>query len=130
MSSLVPPSPIVIPKPNVLLVDDYEANLIALEATLESLDVELVRATSGEAALEKLLREEFAVILLDVEMKGLDGLATAALIRQRERTRDVPIIFLTAHRDNDRDASEGRVAGGSLASRRAPSPARSPRSRT
>ena len=111
MSSLVPPSPIVIPKPNVLLVDDYEANLIALEATLESLDVELVRATSGEAALEKLLREEFAVILLDVEMKGLDGLATAALIRQRERTRDVPIIFLTAHRDNERDVARAYQLG-------------------
>src|ERR671916_2277342 len=80
----------------VLLVDDEPDNLVALEAVLEPLDRELVRATSGEEALRQLLREEFAVILLDVRMPGLDGFETAALIKRRERTRHLPIIFVTA----------------------------------
>ncbi len=81
---------------NVLLVDDRPENLLALEAILEALGQNLVRATSGEEALKRLLNDDFAVILLDVQMPQLDGFETAALIRQRERTRHVPIIFLTA----------------------------------
>lgn len=80
----------------ILLVDDRPENLLALEAILEPLGRELVRADSGEEALKQLLRREFAVILLDVQMPGLDGFETATLIKQRERTRHVPIIFLTA----------------------------------
>ncbi|WP_067969912.1 response regulator [Nocardiopsis trehalosi] len=82
-------------KANILLVDDRVENLTALEAILTSLDQNLVRANSGEAALKALLEEEFAVILLDVVMPGMDGFETAAHIKQREKTKDVPIIFLT-----------------------------------
>ncbi|MFC4563171.1 two-component system response regulator [Nocardiopsis mangrovi] len=82
-------------KANILLVDDRDENLTALEAILTSLDQNLVRADSGEAALKALLEDEFAVILLDVVMPGMDGFETAAHIKQREKTKDVPIIFLT-----------------------------------
>ncbi|GAA3751997.1 response regulator [Salinactinospora qingdaonensis] len=82
-------------KANILLVDDREDNLTALEAILTSLDQNLVRASSGEAALKALLEGDFAVILLDVMMPGMDGFETAAHIKQREKTKDIPIIFLT-----------------------------------
>ncbi|GAB3485316.1 response regulator [Nocardiopsis coralliicola] len=82
-------------KANILLVDDRDENLTALEAILTSLDQNLVRASSGEEALKALLEDDFAVILLDVMMPGMDGFETASHIKQREKTRDVPIIFLT-----------------------------------
>jgi PAS domain S-box-containing protein len=84
------------PSARVLLVDDEPDNLVALEAVLDPLGRELVSARSGEEALKLLLKEQFAVILLDVRMPGLDGFETASLIKQRERTRHVPIIFVTA----------------------------------
>ncbi|HXO07988.1 MAG TPA: SpoIIE family protein phosphatase [Solirubrobacteraceae bacterium] len=80
----------------ILLVDDNRENLVALEAVLEPLGERLVSAQSGEHALRALLREEIAVILLDVRMAGLDGLETARIIRARSATRRIPIIFLTA----------------------------------
>jgi signal transduction histidine kinase len=80
----------------VLLVDDKPGNLLALTAVLEQLDVEPVGVGSGEEALRRLLAEEFALIVLDVQMPGLDGFETARLIKQREKTRYIPIIFLTA----------------------------------
>ncbi|MEV5597499.1 response regulator [Streptomyces sp. NPDC052496] len=80
----------------ILLVDDRTENLLALEAVLAPLHHRLVRATSGEAALKALLSEEFALILLDVQMPGMDGFETAVHIKRRARTRHVPIIFLTA----------------------------------
>jgi serine phosphatase RsbU (regulator of sigma subunit)/DNA-binding response OmpR family regulator/anti-sigma regulatory factor (Ser/Thr protein kinase) len=80
----------------ILLVDDHRENLSALRAVLEPLGERLVTADSGEQALRALLREEIAVILLDVRMAGLDGLQTARIIRARPRTRHIPIIFLTA----------------------------------
>jgi PAS domain S-box-containing protein len=83
-------------KANVLLVDDRAENLLALEAVLQPLGQNLVKATSGQEALKRLLQEDFAVILLDVQMPGLDGFGTAELIKQRQKTRDIPIIFLTA----------------------------------
>jgi CheY-like chemotaxis protein len=83
-------------KAKILLVDDRAENLVALEAILSSLNQTLVPARSGDAALKALLSDEFAVILLDVLMPGMDGFETAALIKRRPRTRDVPIIFLTA----------------------------------
>jgi two-component system, sensor histidine kinase len=81
---------------NILLVDDRAENLLALEAILEPLGQCLVRAQSGEAALRCLLEQEFAVLLLDVQMPGMNGFEIAQLIKSRERTRFVPIIFLTA----------------------------------
>jgi CheY-like chemotaxis protein len=83
-------------KVKILLVDDRPENLLALEAILSSLNQTLVSARSGDAALKALLSDEFAVILLDVVMPGIDGFETAAHIKRRPRTRDVPIIFLTA----------------------------------
>ncbi|HWM36852.1 MAG TPA: response regulator [Streptomyces sp.] len=80
---------------SILLVDDREDNLVALEAVLATLEVPLVRATSGEEAMKALLRREFAVVLLDVLMPGMDGFETAAHIKRLDQTRDVPIIFLT-----------------------------------
>src|SRR5438128_11473400 len=82
--------------PSVLMVDDRPENLLALEGVLKPLGARLVRARSGEEALMHLLRETFAVILLDVQMPKLDGLQTAELIKQREQTRHIPIIFITA----------------------------------
>jgi signal transduction histidine kinase len=82
--------------PSVLLVDDRQENLLALEGILKPLGVRAVKARSGEEALLHLLRETFAVILLDVQMPRLDGLQTAELIKHREQTRHIPIIFITA----------------------------------
>ena len=83
-------------KVNILLVDDQPKNLLALESILGGNGQNLVKAHSGRAALRHLLESEFAVILLDVQMPEMDGFETATLIRQRERSRDTPIIFLTA----------------------------------
>ncbi|MGW1673906.1 response regulator [Streptomyces sp. NPDC002324] len=79
----------------ILLVDDMEDNLVALEAVLASLDEPLVRARSGEEAMKALLRQRFAVVLLDIRMPGMDGFETAAHIKRLDQTKDVPIIFLT-----------------------------------
>jgi signal transduction histidine kinase len=92
------------PEPNfaeacVLLVDDVAANLLALEAILEPLGCQLIRARSGPEALERSLQTECAVFLIDLIMPGMDGLETASLLRTRSATRRVPIIFITAHSD-------------------------------
>jgi signal transduction histidine kinase len=84
-------------KINILLVDDNLANLSSLEAILQAPDRNMVRASSGNEALKFLLNKEAAVVLLDVRMPNMDGIETASLIRERERTRNVPIIFLTAY---------------------------------
>jgi signal transduction histidine kinase len=84
------------PITKILIVDDDERNAFAAIQALEALGQELVVARSGEEALRKLLVDDFAVILLDLHMPGMDGYETAALIRQRRRNRDVPIVFLTA----------------------------------
>uniref|UniRef100_A0AAU3HZ77 Response regulator n=1 Tax=Streptomyces sp. NBC_01393 TaxID=2903851 RepID=A0AAU3HZ77_9ACTN len=80
---------------SILLVDDMEDNLVALEAVLRSLNEPLVRARSGEEAMKALLRQRFAVVLLDIRMPGMDGFETAANIKRLDQTKDVPIIFLT-----------------------------------
>jgi PAS domain S-box-containing protein len=98
-------------KASILLVDDRPANLLALEAILDSLDQHLVRATSGEEALEKLQQQEFAVILMDVRMPGMDGLRTAEVISQRESAARVPIIFLTAVPIANADVVSGYARG-------------------
>ena len=83
-------------KARILLVDDRHENLVALEAILSSLNQVLVPVRSGEEALKALLVDEFAVILLDVIMPGMDGFETAGHIKRRPKTRDVPIIAVTA----------------------------------
>ncbi|HEX2671663.1 MAG TPA: response regulator [Polyangiaceae bacterium] len=94
------PMPSGLPPAKILLVDDQPKNLLALNAMLEPLGQEVVQASSGKEALRHLLRDEFALVLLDVQMPVLDGYEVAELIRGRERSRAVPIIFLTAiHRD-------------------------------
>ncbi|MFC5909122.1 response regulator [Streptacidiphilus monticola] len=98
-------------KAKILLVDDRPENLLALEAILSALDQTLVRATSGEEALKALLTDDFAVILLDVQMPGMDGFETAAHIKRRERTRDIPIIFLTAINHGPHHTFRGYAAG-------------------
>ena len=96
---------------SILLVDDRPENLLALEAALEPLDQHLVKANSGEEALRLLLREEFAVILLDVQMPGMDGFDTAIQIKEREKTKDIPIIFLTAISREPHHALRGYSTG-------------------
>jgi PAS domain S-box-containing protein len=95
----------------VLLVDDRPENLLALEAILEPLGETLVYANSGEDALRQLLRHDVAAILLDVQMPELDGFETARLIKQRERTRHVPIIFVTAISKEEEQVFRGYSAG-------------------
>jgi signal transduction histidine kinase len=94
----------------VLLVDDNEAQRIALRAILGTLDVQPIEAASGREALRCLLHQEVAVILLDVNMPGLDGFETASLIRSRPRTEHTPIIFITAYAD-DAYAARGYSLG-------------------
>ena len=96
----------------ILLVDDREQNLLALEAVLSSLDQVLVKASSGEEALRALLKDEYALILLDAQMPGMDGFETASRIKARMRTKNVPIIFLTAVDTDQQHAYRGYAAGG------------------
>ncbi len=95
----------------ILLVDDQPANLLALEAMLQGLDQTLIKAESGREALKSLLTHDFAVILLDVKMPDMDGFETAALIRERDRSRDTPIIFLTAADKTHTEAVRGYAVG-------------------
>ena len=97
--------------PKILAVDDDPNNLIAIQAILAELGQNVVCASSGEEALRRLLKEEFAVILLDVLMPGMDGYETAAIIRARERTRHVPIIFLSAINKDSSDLARAYAAG-------------------
>ncbi len=96
---------------DILLVDDHEENLLALEAILTDSSYNLVRARSGRDALREVLGRDFALILLDVAMPDLDGYETAALIRRRERSRDTPIIFLTANYRTDTHVFRGYSVG-------------------
>ena len=95
----------------ILMVDDRPENLLALEAILQGLGHELIKARSGEEALKKLLTEDVAVMLLDVQMPGMDGFETAAHVKKREKTRDIPILFLTAIDGEAHQAFRGYAAG-------------------
>ena len=106
-----PPARLSADQVNILLVDDQPANLVALEAMLQSLGQNLVKAASGREALKSLMSMDFAVILLDVKMPDMDGFETAALIRQRDKSRDTPIIFLTAADKTQTDAVRGYAVG-------------------
>lgn len=96
---------------NVLLVDDRPENILVLKATLTSLGVNLIEANSGKEALKYLLEHDFAVILLDVMMPEMDGFETAKIIREREKSRLTPIIFITAMFLGDADAFKGYSVG-------------------
>ena len=95
----------------LLLVDDRRDNLLALEAILQGLPVQTIGAESGEDALKHLLVDDFALILLDARMPEMDGFETARHIKRRERTRHVPIIFLTAADRDSHMALRGYAAG-------------------
>jgi two-component system sensor histidine kinase/response regulator len=98
-------------RPAVLIVDDVEANLLAMEAVLEGLPCELARAASGNDALRILLKREFAVMLLDVQMPEMDGYEVARLARENPATREVPIIFLTAMNRSEENVLRGYGTG-------------------
>ncbi|QIY56641.1 response regulator [Streptomyces sp. RPA4-5] len=97
--------------PSILIVDDMEENLVALEAVLSSLTQKVVRARSGEEALKAMLREEFAVVLIDVMMPGMNGFETAANIKGLDQTKDVPIILLTGASVDPNYAYRGYTVG-------------------
>lgn len=86
----------MIDKPNVLIVDDRKENLLALSATLSQLDVNVVESLSGVEALNALMDHEFALVILDVQMPEMDGFEVARLMKNHKKTRDIPIIFVTA----------------------------------
>jgi two-component system, cell cycle response regulator len=100
-----------IPASKILIVDDRIENLVALEKTLADLDAEIIRATSGEEALASLLEHAVALILLDVQMPDMDGFETAALIRNNEDTRHIPIIFVTAISKDQKHVFSGYASG-------------------
>lgn len=94
-------------KTKILMVDDNEANLLALEEVLRNPDYDLVKVNSGREALQNLLKHSFAVILMDVQMPEMDGFETARLIRGNARTRSIPVIFLTAKALSEEDMRKG-----------------------
>ena len=98
-------------KPGILIVDDDAQMRLALHELLKSPERNIVVADSGEAALRSILREDFAVILLDARMPGMDGFETAKLIRERERSRHIPIIFLTGAYEDALSAFRGYEVG-------------------
>jgi len=98
-------------KADILLVDDTPANLLALESVLENLGQTLIKAQSGADALRHLMNHDVAIILMDVQMPGMDGFETAELIHRRERLRYTPIIFMTAHERTDMQVFKGYAAG-------------------
>src|SRR6266849_295926 len=98
-------------KANILLVDDHPENLLTLEAVLEELGQNLVKANSGREALRHLLAAEFAVVLLDVHMPDMDGFQTASLIRSRPQSRHTPLIFLTATSKSPSHVFQGYSVG-------------------
>jgi len=98
-------------QPKILIVDDVPANLFALEQTLKPLKADLTRAESGEEALSKVLRNDFALILMDVQMPGMDGFETVELMRDYEETKNIPVIFVTAISKEDQFISQGYSSG-------------------
>src|SRR6516162_49868 len=86
---------------SILLVDDLPDKLLVLRTILEGLDLDIIAARSGEDALRLVLKQEFAVILLDINLPGMDGLETAAYIRGRKKSAHTPIIFITAYHDDE-----------------------------
>ncbi len=96
---------------NILLVDDNPDNLLALEAVLDNKNYHLIKCLSGEEALRSLLKNDYAVIVLDVQMPGMDGFETARLIKSREKTKEIPIIFISATRNETEHFYTGYSVG-------------------
>jgi two-component sensor histidine kinase/DNA-binding NarL/FixJ family response regulator len=96
---------------NILLVDDHAENLLALESVLDDLGQNLVTARSGREALKHVLEDDFACILMDVQMPDIDGYETATLIREREKSQHTPILFITAYNKSDTHVSQGYSVG-------------------
>src|SRR5438477_7914561 len=98
-------------KVSILVVDDRADKLLAYEVMLAELNQDIVCARSGKEALRRLLKQDFAAIILDVNMPGMDGFETAALIRQRQRSETTPIIFVSAVNDTETHVSRGYSLG-------------------
>ena len=98
-------------KQNILLVDDHVENLISLEVILEAPDRNLVRATSGNEALAMVLKRDFALVLLDVQMPGMDGFEVAELMRNNKKSQSIPIIFVTAISKEEKYIFKGYESG-------------------
>ncbi len=98
-------------KPNILIVDDRPENLLALEAVLANPDYNIVKALTGREALRFILSMDFALILLDVQMPVMDGFEIAEAIKQREKSRYIPVIFLTAVSKEEREIAQGYKLG-------------------
>lgn len=98
-------------KMNILLVDDKKENILTLESLLDTPDFNIIKAESGQEALEKLLDHEIALVLLDVYMPGMDGYETAELMRSSNRTKNIPIIFITANNMENDHIFKGYDAG-------------------
>src|ERR1700722_14542696 len=101
----------VVERVNILLVDDREAKRMAMETVVAELGQNIIMASSGKEALRCVLQHEFAVILLDVNMPGMDGFETAFLIRQRRNSEHTPIIFITGVSDTETHVSRGYSLG-------------------
>ncbi|UCH95624.1 MAG: response regulator, partial [Candidatus Aminicenantes bacterium] len=99
-------------KVNLLLVDDRKENLIALEALLESPDLRIIKAESGNHALGLMLEFDIALVLLDVQMPEMDGFEVAELMRKKEKTRNIPILFITAINKEEKYVFKGYESGG------------------
>ena len=95
----------------ILVVDDKKENIISMVSILEEIPAEIITAESGNQALKILLKEEVSVILLDVQMPGIDGFETAELIRGSLRTKHIPIIFVTAISKEDKNVIRGYQSG-------------------
>lgn len=104
-------APMLVPKPNILIVDDRKENLLATERVLRSLDAAIYKAASGNEALSLVLRHRFAVVLLDVQMPEMDGFETAVLMQEHESMHGVPIIFVTALSKEEKYATQAAEIG-------------------
>lgn len=103
-------------KPKILIVDDKPENLIALEVVLQDLDVELVKALSGNDALKAILHHEFALALLDIQMPEMDGYELAGIIREESKTAHLPFIFISAVYTDNLNVFKGYEKGRSALS--------------
>ena len=98
-------------RPKILIVDDLDENLISLEAILEDFDIDIIRASSGEEALKHSMKEEFALVILDVQMSGMNGYETLEMMRQRKKTKYLPVIFVSAIHQSDLHIIKGIETG-------------------